>query len=236
MLVKTQAYSELTEQTRRNELILAHLGLVRHVLGKLAVHLPAGVDLENLESAGTLGLVEAANKFDPDRGNQFKTYAYIRIRGAILDELRRNCPLPQQMLERAAPASQGLHNPVPGASLEELAGASGLSTDEVADCLAALRLTRMMSRDSSSDPLDACVNQRDTPPDVLAIRSEEKELLARGIGALPERERLVVTMYYMEDLRLKEIGLLLELSESRVSRLLSAAMFRLSEYLKSHKD
>ena len=117
-----------------------------------------------------------------------------------------------------------------------MAGASGLSTDEVADCLAALRLTRMMSRDSSSDPLDACVNQRDTPPDVLAIRSEEKELLARGIGALPERERLVVTMYYMEDLRLKEIGLLLELSESRVSRLLSAAMFRLSEYLKSHKD
>src|SRR5207253_2587988 len=83
-------------------MILSHLPLVRHVIGRLAAQLPPGTDVENLESAGTLGLVEAAGNFDPARGSDFGTYAYGRIRGAVLDELRRNCPLPQHMLERVA--------------------------------------------------------------------------------------------------------------------------------------
>jgi len=208
---------------------------VRHILGRLVAQLPPGVDVENLESAGTLGLVEAANKFDPERGIKFETYAYTRIRGAILDELRRNCPLPQHVLERVARVRKAYETLAPGATVEELATAAGLRVDEVADCLAAMRLTRMTSCEDG-DSLDARVPDRTEPPDTLAERVEEKQLLADAIETLAERERLVVTLYYMEDLRLKEIGTLLGLSESRVSRVLSAALFRLGEYMRARQE
>src|ERR1700677_653251 len=95
-----QLYQQEASRVRRDQLILEHLSLVRHAMGRLAARLPAGVDVENVESAGVLGLVEAANRFDPERGILFATYAYTRIRGAMLDELRRNSFLPQQILEK----------------------------------------------------------------------------------------------------------------------------------------
>jgi len=95
-------YQRQAEKNRRDELIVGHLPLVKHVIGRLLGDLPAGVDVENLESAGVLGLVEAAAKYDPTRNAQFKTFAYLRIRGAIVDELRRNSPLPQHMLSRVS--------------------------------------------------------------------------------------------------------------------------------------
>jgi RNA polymerase sigma factor for flagellar operon FliA len=232
--VITRAYTQLAEQTRRNELIESHLNLVRHILGKLVAQLPPGVDVENLESAGTLGLVEAANKFDPQRGIKFETYAYTRIRGAILDELRRNCPLPQHMLERVARVRKAFETLSPGATSAELAAAAGLSDDELADCLAAVRLTRMASW-AAGGALDSRLADRAEAPDALAERVEQKELLADALESLPERERLVVTLYYMEDLRLKEIGTVLNLSESRVSRLLNAALFQMGEYMRARQ-
>jgi RNA polymerase sigma factor for flagellar operon FliA len=195
--------------------------------------LPPGVDIENLESAGTLGLVEAANKFDPERGIKFETYAFTRIRGAILDELRRNCPLPQHILERIARVRKAYESLPAGGTTEQLAAAAGLSEDEVTDCLAAMRLTRMASRENG-DPCERLADRTEAP-DARAEQSEQKELLADAIEALPERERLVVTLYYMEDLRLKEIGHLLHLSESRVSRVLSAALFQMGEYLRARQ-
>jgi RNA polymerase sigma factor for flagellar operon FliA len=231
----TRAYNQVAEQNRRDDWILSHVGLVRHVVGKLLAQLPPGMDVENLEAAGTLGLVEAATHFDPDRGTQFKTYAYTRIRGAVLDELRRNCPLPQHMLQRAAKVRQAcdeLQHPV---TIEMLVAATGLSPAEVADCLAALRLTRMLSWDHAEEANDVVLEDQQAAPDTLAERAEQKRLLADAIEALPPRDRLVVTLYYLEDLRLKEIGELLELSESRVSRVLSAAMFQLGEYLRARE-
>ncbi|HZT79872.1 MAG TPA: sigma-70 family RNA polymerase sigma factor [Gemmataceae bacterium] len=235
METATRAYNRVAAQGQRDQLILAHLPLVRHVLGKLIAGLPPGVDVENLEAAGVLGLVEAANGFDPERGTQFKTFAYLRIRGAVLDELRRNCPLPQHVLERIALVRQA-HESLPApVSVEALAAATGLTADEVADCLAAVRLTRMLSWEGAGEPVGIRLDGRDHRPDTEAERAELQQVLADGIESLPERERLAVTLYYMEDLRLKEIGEVLGLSESRVSRVLSAALFRLGEYIRARE-
>src|SRR5438045_1549313 len=97
-LVSAQVYQQFSSQTQREELILGNLSLVRHILGRMTAKLPPRIDLDNLEAAGMLGLVEAANRFEPDRGVSFKTFAYTRIRGAIYDELRRNSPFPQDLL------------------------------------------------------------------------------------------------------------------------------------------
>ncbi len=233
MLSATQAYQQVAAQSRRDDLILDHLWLVRHLLGKIVGRLPADVDVANLESAGTLGLVEAATKFDPERGIKFATYAYPRVRGAILDELRRNCPLPQQMIERITRVRKAYEDIQGEATLDQLAAASGLTPDEVSDCLSALRLTRPVSWEETGELYEERHADPEDQPDVQAERAEQERLLAEGIAALPERERLVVTLYYQEDLRLKEIGKVLGLSVSRVSRLLSSAMFQLGEFVRA---
>jgi RNA polymerase sigma factor for flagellar operon FliA len=232
MKTAAQAYRDVSGQNRRDELILAHLPLVRHTLARLVAHLPPGVDVENLESAGVLGLVEAASKFDPERGVKFETFAAWRIRGAVFDELRRNCPLPQHLLEKLTRVRQAYKELRPPVTVEALAHATGLSEEEVADCLTAMRMTRMISWDNLAEP-GLALSPEDEKPDARAEREEQKQQLADAIGQLDERERLVVTLYYLEDLRLKEIGQLLGLSESRVSRLLQAALFRLGEFLRS---
>ena len=228
---KLQEYSRTAEQTARDELVVNHLWLVRHIMGKVAARLPSGVDVENLESAGVLGLVEAAGRFDATRGVDFKSFATLRIRGAIFDEARRNCPLPQEVMQRVsqvAKAQESLSGPV---SVDDLATATGLSQDEVLDALIAMPLIQVRSLEQfDGDP----TGDRNGSPETAAEREEQKQLLVDAITSLPERERLVVTLYYMEDLRLKEIGQLLKLSESRVSRLLAAAQHQLREYVGLH--
>jgi RNA polymerase sigma factor for flagellar operon FliA len=232
MQTAKHAYGSAASRERRDALILDHLPMVRHVVGKLAAELPPGVDLENLEAAGVLGLVEAANHYDPGRGALFKTFAYTRVRGAVLDELRRNCPLPQQLLQQMARVRRAYEGLDPPVSTEALAAATGLSVEEVADCLAGFRLTRMTSFDRGGEPVLTRLREADRP-DVLAEKQDQKRALAAALLALPERERLVVTLYYLEDLRLKEIGEVLDLSESRVSRVLNAALFHLGEILRA---
>lgn len=228
----TESSRYRTASSERESLVLSHLSLVRHVLGRLAAHFPAGIDTENLEAAGILGLVDAANKFDPSRNIKFKSYAYIRIRGAMLDELRRNCPLPQVLLERVGKIRSLLDKADSTPTLEQLAEATGLTVEEVNDSLCAMRLLRMMSLDSAEDYPES----RQDPPEATLARRERKRQLAEGIAKLPERERLIVTLYYLEDLRLKEIGQVVGLSESRVSRLLSGALLKLREFLPPEEE
>src|SRR5687767_14596293 len=122
-----RTYRDVATREQRERLILEHLEFVRHILGKLAARLPPGVDRQNLEAAGVLGLVEAARHYDPSRGAGFRTYAYPRIRGAILDELRRNCPLPQRMLRRIAKVRKAQLRLDPPATSEAVAHFTGLS-------------------------------------------------------------------------------------------------------------
>lgn len=224
---KLQEYSRTAEQTARDELVVGHLWLVRHIIGKVAARLPSGVDVENLESAGVLGLVEAAQRFDAARGVDFKAFASLRIRGAIIDEARRNCPLPQEVMRRVSLVSRAYERLPAPVTTEDLVRETGLTCDEVLDALVARPFVQVSS-----------LEQIETDPQAEAAMAgegveteEQKQLLADAIAALPERERLVVTLYYMEDLRLKEIGQVLNLSESRVSRLLASAQHQLREYV-----
>lgn len=225
---KLQEYNRTAEQTVRDSLVISHVWLVRHLTGKVTARLPPGVDVENLESAGMLGLVEAANRFDASRGVDFKSFAALRIRGAIYDEARRNCPLPQEVMQRVMLVAKAQEQLTPPIHIDDLVAETGLTKDEVLDAVLAMPLIRVQSLDQVvSDP----ARHTESSAEVSAERSEQKRLLADAIAALPERERLVVTLYYMEDLRLKEIGEVLKLSESRVSRLLAAAQFQLRSFV-----
>ncbi len=227
-------YQRQAERQRRDELILAHLPLVKHVIGRLVTGLASGIDVENLESAGVLGLVEAAAKFDPTRNAQFKTFAYIRVRGAILDELRRNSPLPQHVSERVTLVRKAYRTLPQPVTVEALAAATGLTVDEVSDTLAAERFAKTVSWDQAAEASGTEPAALFDAPDADLERAESLDQLTRAIEALPPQERTAVTLYYKEDLRLREIGEVMGLSVSRISRLLSKATFELGEALKAH--
>jgi RNA polymerase sigma factor for flagellar operon FliA len=226
-------YRSLSRELVRDDLIERHLEYVRHVLARIVLNLPQGIDAENLESAGILGLVEAAQQFDPSRGVPFKAFAFPRIRGAIIDELRRNCPLPQQMLQAIAQVRKACEGLEPPITPEVIAEATGLTPEEVDECLAAIRLTRVSVWDEVLHAPHVTRQSDAAAPDANLELQESKQVLAECIERLPEQERIVVTLYYLEDLRLKEIGKVLGLSESRVSRILAKAEFRLRELVRA---
>ena len=230
-----KAYHKVCKMDLRDRLILEHLYFVRHILGKMLGGLPETVDSDNLESAGILGLVEAAGQFDPTRGTAFTTFAYQRIRGAILDELRRNCPVPQAILQNWALIRDASTHMTPPLTTEKIAERTGLSLAEIDDCIAAMRLTRPENwADELGDlPMP---ESRDEAVDAGSHLVEEKQLLADAIEELPEKMRLAITMYYLDDMRMKEIGEVLNLSESRVSRLIGAAELQLKSIVKRQSD
>jgi len=220
------AYQQVCRSDLRDQLIIEHIPYVRHILGRMLARLPDYVDNENLESAGTLGLVEAAGQFDPSRGVAFTTFAFRRIQGAILDELRRNCPVPQHMLQQWAlirEKSQVL--PLPLTS-ESLAAATGMTVTEVEECLAAMRLTRPESWTDELGNIPSPV-RKDDGAEEKALRREQRDILADAIEQLPKQRRIAITLYYMEGLRMKEVGEVLNISESRVSRLIAGAEVQL---------
>lgn len=225
----TKVYRDAAAKEQRQALVVENLPFVRHVLGKIVGRLPSTVDVDNLESAGVLGLVEASHQFDPDTGVSFRAFAYRRVHGAIIDELRRNSPLPQRLMTQIAQVRKAQQKIEPPHTVERLSECTGLSLSEVNDCLNAMRL-------SQPNPLygESLNTLRDlrTPSVGLRVeREEEKRQLADQIEKLPEQQRTVLTLYYSEDLRLKEIGRVLNLSESRISRILSQAERNLRDAL-----
>lgn len=220
-LTKTRAYQENLARQQRDNLVLEHLDLVKHILSRIAVRLPNAVDIENLEAAGMLGLVEAADRFDPEFETEFRTFAFPRVRGAILDELRRNCPLPQRVLENWN-TIQAHFSRAEQHTYEEIAAKSGLSTAEVEECLQSISLTRFASLGDEIIACRADDRQSETPEEQIEHR-ENLSVLAECIEELPRQPRLVLTLYYLEDLKLREIAEVLSLSESRVCRLVQNA-------------
>jgi RNA polymerase sigma factor FliA len=227
-----QAYQR-SQKPDRDSMVLEHLRLVRHVLKKHISELPDSVDLENLEAAGTLGLVEAAHNYDPSRGVPFGAFARRRIQGAILDELRRNSPLPQSMMSRITKIRKCLEQAPSPATPEWLAEATGMTLDEIASALEAMRMSRIRSWDDGDVLPWELASDESSTPDYFAERHELLQVMAEAIQGLPEKERIVLAMYHQEDLRLREIGELMGLSESRVSRLVATAEFRLANRIRS---
>lgn len=239
--MKEPGYSQAPRlpDAEREAMILEHLPLLYHIVGRLALELPGRIDREDLLGFGMIGLVEAADSFDPGRGLKFSTFAFPRIRGAILDELRRMDFLPRgrrervRELERTVRALEQELGAPP--SPEQIAEHMQCTLEDVDEILSSARSAGIVSlEDGPSEELFGLLaDPRSTDPVGSAEFEETKEVLVRVIAALPEAERTVVTLYYAEGLLLKEIGELMGVTESRASQIHSRALYRLNRELRS---
>jgi RNA polymerase sigma factor for flagellar operon FliA len=229
----------------RDRLIVTYAPLVKYVAGRLGSGLPAHVDDEDLVSYGLLGLIGAIERYDPDRDVKFETYAIARIRGAIIDELRALDWVPRSVrsrardIERAIAELEGKLGRVPAD--EEIAAKLGLSNEELDESLSEIARSSIAALDelwtisgSSGDQVALIDTIEDTEapdPQGALSQTELREAIADAIARLPEREKLVVTLYYYEELTLREIGEVLGVTESRVSQLHTKAILRLKARL-----
>ncbi|RYZ55372.1 MAG: FliA/WhiG family RNA polymerase sigma factor [Proteobacteria bacterium] len=228
----------------RDQLIMDYAPLIRFVAQRIAARLPSNIDIDDLISAGVIGLMDAIEKYDPSRDNKFKTYAEFRIRGAILDELRSQDWVPRSVRDKAkkiektyAELEQKLGRAV---SDEELSGALGIQLDEYYDMVSKVKAVTLLSIDELSGPnqhdrkslLESLENVSSKNPFTQLKSKGIRDLLVKHIDELPEKQKLVLSLYYYEDLNLKEIGRILEVTESRVSQLHTQAVEKLRSKLK----
>lgn len=224
----------------RNALVQECLPLVRRVALHMASRLPSQVDLSDLTQAGVLGLLDAASKYDADRGVRFRTYAELRIRGSILDSLRGLDWLPRSVRRRRREIDSARRqlearlgrSPKDDEVAEEL----DLTTDELRKMVDDVRRAETSSeRVEGLEGIDTLVPDPNAiDPHELLERNELLSLLVRGIEELSHRERLVVTLYYHEELTMKEVGEVLGVNESRVSQIHSKACQTLRLRLRKH--
>lgn len=221
-----------------DERVLQYLGLVRAVVQRVSASLPAHVSREDLESYGVVGLLEALKRYDPSVGVRFETFAWHRIRGAILDHLRSLDLAARTDRQRARQIEQA-HQRLAGRlgrepTREELAEEVGLSSQALEAELARLHelvVTSFEDLVSRAYRFNFDAPNAEEGPEELAERHELVDALRRGLRQLPDRERLVLGLYYYEGLTLAEIGAVLDLTESRVCQIQAAALLRLRTWL-----
>ncbi len=239
-------YQQSKDKAIRDRLILTYAPLVKYVAGRVGSGLPAHVDEEDLVSYGLLGLMGAIDRFDPGRDIKFETFAIARIKGAIIDELRSLDWVPRSVRSRArdieramAELERTLHR---APTDDEIATKLGITEGELDDSLtdisrssiAALDELWTVSGSSGGDSVALIDTIEDTAgpdPQGALAQTELREALGEAIARLPEREKLVVTLYYYEELTLREIGDVLGVTESRVSQLHTKAILRLKARL-----
>jgi RNA polymerase sigma factor for flagellar operon FliA len=224
------------DESERDRLVLEHIPLLKHIVGRM--NTPAGVDRDDLYGFGMLGLIAAADLWDAKRGLKFSTFAYHKIRGAILDELRKQDVLSRGKRElvrdverfvQATEQERGLA-PLP----EEISEALGVPVEEIDEALACARSAGEISLESEGEEsrLSALLGDpKSEDPVGSAEFAELKQLLAGAIAELPEQEKTVITLYYAEELLLKDIGEVLGVTESRVSQIHSRALYKLNRQL-----
>jgi RNA polymerase sigma factor for flagellar operon FliA len=237
-------FRQTNDKALRDRLILTYAPLVKYVAGRHGSGLPAQVEEADLVSYGRLGLIGAIERYDPDRDIKFETYAIARIKGAIIDELRALDWVPRSVrsrareIERAIAELEAKLGTAP--TDEQIAEKIGISVDELGESLTDISrssiaaLDELWSVSGEGDQISLMDTIEDTTgprPAEALDETETREALADAIARLPEREKLVVTLYYYEELTLREIGEVLGVTESRVSQLHTKAILRLKARL-----
>ena len=229
----------------RDQLITEYLPYVKRIVHRIAVHLPSTIDIDDLMNVGVIGLIQAVDRYDPGRDNKFMTYAVFRIKGAVLSELRSRDYLSRSNrrkirdLENAClKLEQKLGREVDD---DEVAQELGIAVDQVyrtkqmsSISFISFEELGFSSRDEKEKLLSYLVNTNDDAWTLTRLK-ELKEALARAIEQLPEKEKLVISLYYLEELTMKEAGKVLNITESRVSQIHSQAVLRLRAKLKREK-
>lgn len=234
-------FKSTADAAAREKLILNYSPLVKYVAGRVSVGLPQNIEQADLVSYGIFGLIDAIEKFDPGRDIKFETYAISRIRGAIIDELRAIDWIPRSVRSKAREVERAMvklenelrRPPTDGELSQEL----GVSVDELQGTLNQINLVSVVALDELLSPggdkgenmsLGDTLEDVDAPDPVMAFESEEmRQILAKSVNILPERERLVITLYYYEGLTLAEIGSVLGVTESRVCQMHTKAVLEL---------
>ena len=229
----------------RDQLITEYLPYVKRIVHRIAVHLPSAIDIDDLMNVGVIGLIQAVDRYDPGRDNKFMTYAVFRIKGAVLSELRSRDFLSRSNrrkirdLETAClKLEQKLGREVDD---EEVAKDLGIGVEQVyrtkqmsSISFISFEELGFSSRDEKEKLLSYLVDNDDDALTLTRLK-ELKEAVARAIEQLPEKEKLVISLYYLEELTMKEAGKVLDITESRVSQIHSQAILRLRAKLKKEK-
>lgn len=235
-------FGEQRDQELRDRLVLHYAPLVKYVAGRVGTGLPSHVEVSDLIQSGIFGLVDAIEKFEPERGLKFETYAMQRIRGAILDDLRAQDWVPRSVRSRARDVERAMERLE--AKLQrtatdvELAHELEVTADELRDLLAQLQMTSVVALDDLIGVGKGAASLAETLPDDRAedpvaalVDRDSRRQLAEAVERLSDRDRIVVTLYYFENLTLAEIGKVLGVTESRVCQLHTRAVLRLRSKL-----
>ncbi|MBU0550301.1 FliA/WhiG family RNA polymerase sigma factor [Myxococcota bacterium] len=228
----TQAEAETFD---RNRIVERYAYLINKVAYKMIARLPANVEMDDLRSAGVIGLIDAAEKYDPEKSSNFKSYAEIRIRGAMVDELRSLDWVPRSVRQKSANI-EGVRRAMTArlgrpASHTEVADEMGLTLEEFQLMQRKAQALSVISYEDLGGGgeerrsfLDCIADSKAADPEQSSQESNERQLMLKAIQKLTERQRVVLSLYYFEDLNLKEIGGILGVTESRISQIHSKAV------------
>jgi len=236
---------EITTENRE-EVIIRYSPMIKYVANRIAMRLPPHIEVDDLISVGVLGLMDAITKYDSSRGAKFKTYAEFRVRGAILDELRSLDWVPRSIRQKASAVEKVVRSLESKLRRlpedEEVAKEMDMSLDQFYRTLDETKSVPVFSLEDlgiakesgeQQSLLDCIAGKADADPQTQIRLIELKEIIAKAIDSLPEKERLMVSLYYYEELTMKEIGAVLDITESRVSQIHSKAVLHLRTKLKA---
>lgn len=233
-------YRKKPTQEIREQLILAYAQLVKLVAGRMSMYLGHNVEFDDLVSYGIFGLIDAIDKFDMEKNVKFETYASLRIRGAILDQIRKMDWIPRTVRQRQRMIDDAVKKVEMrtgrNASDEELARELSISEEELLNWQSQLNITNVVSlnefEETGPEPvMDATNNSHFAQPEDVVEEEELKTKLAESLEVLTEKERRVIELYYYEEMTLKEISRILEVSESRVSQLHTKAILKMKKVM-----
>ena len=241
-------YKKGKEPAIRDMFVKQYAPLVKYVAGKVAVGMPHNIEFDDLVGYGVFGLFDAIEKFDPDKHVKFKTYAVTRIRGAIFDELRSIDWVPRSVRQKSREVEETVHRLEASmgraVSDNEIADEMGLNLKDYQKTILKISGTSILSLNDvwytgeDNDKVsivDSIESPQGLNPDIIVEKDEIKRVIIEAINELPEKEKKVLVLYYYEDLTLKEIGKVLEVTESRVSQLHTKAIMRLRAKLTNLK-